>query len=59
MSNKQKLKIRLLARRNNLGFAWYVVSQIPYVKERRADLGCYKIYGGCKGGGMSYDYLDI
>lgn len=55
MSNKQKLKRRLAIRRNSLGFTWNAITQIPCVQQRRVDLGCYKIYGGCKGGGTSFD----
>ncbi len=60
MSNKQKLKLRLLSKRKaesklfdrlfsaQMGL---FLDKLKADTQRRLDLGCYKIYGGCKGGG--------
>lgn len=62
MSNKQKLKLRLLSKRKAESKLFdkllsiqgrYFLDNLKTDTQRRLDLGCYKIYGGCKGGGMS------
>ena len=64
MSNKQKLKLRLLSKRKaesklfdrlfsaQMGL---FLDKLKVGTQRRLGLGCYKIYGGCKGGGTSYE----
>jgi len=64
MSNKQKLKLRLLSKRKAESILFdkllsiqgkYFLDSLKTDAQRRLDLGCYKIYGGCKGGGTSYE----
>ncbi len=62
MSNKQKLKLRLLSKRKaesklfdrlfSAQMGLFLDNLKPNT-QRRLDLGCYKIYSGCKCGGTS------
>lgn len=64
MSNKQKLKLRLLSKRKaesklfdrlfsaQMGL---FLDKLKADTQRRLGLGCYKIYGGRKGGGTNYE----
>lgn len=66
MSNKQKLKLRLLSKRKAESRLFdglfsaqmrLFLDNLKLNAQRRLDLGCYKIYGGCKGGGTSCELI--
>lgn len=66
MSNIQKLKLRLLSKRKAESNLFdkllsiqgsYFLDNLKPNTQRRLDLGCYKICGGCKGGGTSHEFI--